>query len=213
MALNKLRKDREISTEENILVAAKKVFIEKGFYGTSTSDIAREAGVNKALLHYYYRSKERLFRQVFRQEIEDMADKIFLLLGGEIDLFEKIRLFIENLNAVYFSSPKLISFIVCEVNRNDSKVLDIIDSDLNKKIQTSLQYFDEQVSREVSEGSIKPIDSFTLFVDMFSLIQFPFSHKDILRSMHFGPEQIDIEVFLRQRSRHAADMIINSLKK
>ena len=85
--------EKDISTEEKILISASKVFTEKGFSGTRTRDIAEEAGINLALLNYYFRSKEKLFEQVMKVKIVLLFGKIIPIITSEkTNLEEKIDL-------------------------------------------------------------------------------------------------------------------------
>ena len=79
--------EKEISTEEKILEAASKVFTEKGFAGTRTRDIAEHAGINLALLNYYFRSKEKLFEQVMKAKCQ-----IIELSGHALSLEDMIAI-------------------------------------------------------------------------------------------------------------------------
>ena len=81
--------ENEISTEDKILLAASKVFTEKGFAGARTRDIADEAGINLALLNYYFRSKEKLFDQVMKVKIVLLFGKIIPIISNEKTTIEE----------------------------------------------------------------------------------------------------------------------------
>ena len=84
---------RLTETEQHILDAAKKVFIKRGFSGTRTQEIADEAGINKSLLHYYFRSKDKLFKAIFQEALGEIEREILTILDSDLELFEKIRFF------------------------------------------------------------------------------------------------------------------------
>jgi len=79
------------STEGTILEAAKKVFISHGFDGTSMQQIANEAGINKSLLHYYFRNKEKLFAAVFSYAFQNFIPQVQGILNSDISVFIKIE--------------------------------------------------------------------------------------------------------------------------
>src|SRR5436309_11093265 len=86
-----IKKDQ--SAEEKIIAAARKVFLSKGMDGARMQDIADEAGINKALLHYYFRSKDKLFEHIFMEVVAAFLPRIFAILESEATLFEKIEQF------------------------------------------------------------------------------------------------------------------------
>src|SRR2546425_901472 len=90
-SLLKLNFIKEETTENKILQAAKKVFITKGLDGARMQDIADEAGINKALLHYYFRSKDKLFEVIFMEAATSLFPKIVSILDEDISLFDKLR--------------------------------------------------------------------------------------------------------------------------
>src|SRR6187402_1350284 len=85
------------STEEKIKVAARKVFLKKGFSAARTRDIAEEAGINLALLNYYFRSKKKLFDEVMQEKIRTLIETIIPILNNPTSsLEEKIKLLVTN---------------------------------------------------------------------------------------------------------------------
>ena len=90
MVKNNLKK-KDNSTEDAILQVARKVFTQKGLSGARMQDIADEAGVNKALLHYYFQSKEKLFALIFDQEFEKFFSSLAVIISSDLGLFEKIK--------------------------------------------------------------------------------------------------------------------------
>ena len=113
---------REESTEEKILAAAKKVFLSKGMAGARMQDIADEAGINKALLHYYFRNKEKLFEVIFAAAAQQLFPTINSIFESDIPLFEKIEKFCEEYITVMIENPYLPLFVLYEMS-NDPKFL------------------------------------------------------------------------------------------
>src|SRR3982751_3647938 len=100
-----MRKD--LSTEEKILSAAKKAFLTKGMDGARMQDIADKAGINKALLHYYFRSKDRLFEMIFLEEARKFMPRIATIMLSELTLFEKIEKFVDQYIDTLSQNPLL----------------------------------------------------------------------------------------------------------
>ncbi len=119
--------EKELSTEEKILISASKVFTEKGFSGTRTRDIAEEAGINLALLNYYFRSKEKLFEQVMKAKIVLLFGQILPIITDEkTTLEEKIDLTTEKYIDILSKNPNLPVFVISEIQKKNSELTSII---------------------------------------------------------------------------------------
>ena len=100
-------KKKDQSTEERILASAKKIFVEKGMAGARMQDIADDAGINKAMLHYYFRSKEKLFEVIFKEAAARLFPTIASILNSDLPLFEKIRRFTNDYLEIVIENPFL----------------------------------------------------------------------------------------------------------
>ncbi len=118
------------SAEQKILEAAKQVFMENGLDGARMQDIADKAGINKALLHYYFRSKDKLFERIFVEEAQKFMPKVSTIMLSEISLFEKIEKFMSEYIDTLSQNPLLANFIMNEINRNPKEM---IKKDLGKQ--------------------------------------------------------------------------------
>ena len=114
------------STEKQILEAAQKVFVLKGFDGARMQEIADEAGINKSLLHYYFRSKENLFESIFIDAFMKVQANLADLVSSDRPFLEKIQNFIDLYLDILTANPYLPAFVSHEVNRNPEKILSII---------------------------------------------------------------------------------------
>ena len=106
------------STEELILAAAQAVFLEKGLAGARMQEIADRAGINKALLHYYFRSKEKLSVLIINRAVGELLPRLMTILETDYDLFEKIRQLAREYVTFLSHNSFLPLFIVNEANRN-----------------------------------------------------------------------------------------------
>ncbi len=113
------------STEERIKAAAAKIFMEKGFDGTTTRDIAKEAGLNSALMNYYFRSKEKLFAGVFSEMCELFFQGLTEILSKPLSFQDKILALIDHDFKIFRENPALSNFILNELHRNPDRLLDI----------------------------------------------------------------------------------------
>ncbi len=147
--------------EDQILEAAEELFIKNGFAGTSTTDIARKVGCNQALVHYYFRTKENLFEQIFLKKIEfslSCADKYRFTYNGD---FKQL---LEALITQYFSllceNRRLPFFILSELFINDKRREFIRRHIIENEHRQAVYYtFDKLVRNEVAQGRIRPIET------------------------------------------------------
>ncbi len=195
-------------TEGQILNAAKNVFQKKGMDGARMQEIADEAGINKAMLHYYYRSKQLLFEAVFTNAFSLLAPQLNKILNDDSSIEEKIKNFTHNYISFISKHPYLPNFIIQELNRNP-KFFEKIQQ--NKDFPT-LEKFNNQVKLEVEKGILKPIESEQLFINIISLNIFPFVATPLIK----GFLKIDEKGFkqlMEKRKTVLSEFIINSIKK
>ena len=207
MVKNNIKK-KDNSTEDAILQVARKVFTQKGLSGARMQDIADEAGVNKALLHYYFQSKEKLFALIFDQEFEKFFSSLAVIISSDLGLFEKIKqivgLDIERL--VQF--PDMPLFVINEVSRNP----DIMAKRLKPLQQKSvMETFQKQIAAEIQKGTIKSISAEQLLINIQSLSIFPFVAKPMLKKVLQKTEK-DYQEMIQVRKKELADFIINAIK-
>ena len=113
------------NTENQILKAAREVFIAKGYEGARMQEIADRAGINKALLHYYFRSKEKLFEAVFSEIAMNLFPAMKQLLEAEIGIKEKVTFFIKIYLKTLLENPFFLRILIIGIG---SKVLIISNS-------------------------------------------------------------------------------------
>jgi TetR/AcrR family transcriptional regulator len=200
--------DKE-NTEEKILEAAKAVFIEKGNDGTRMQEIADRAGINKSLLHYYYRSKEKLFGAVFKFAFAQFAPRIFSVINREDDFFSLIRSFVGVYIDIISKNPFIPLFILGEINKKNTGVfVNVIKSSgINPKM------FRERVRQEIENGNIREIDPNQLIINTIGLCVFPFIGRPLLQVILFDDNKKEFDHFLESRKKEVADFVINSIKK
>src|SRR5690606_17913886 len=115
-------KKPDISTEEKIIEAARKVFTQKGYAATRTRDIAEEAGINLALLNYYFRSKEKLFQLIMAEKVHQLFSVIFPIVNNdELTLEEKLEVMVENYINLLVAHPDLPLFVISEIKAHPDK--------------------------------------------------------------------------------------------
>jgi len=195
------------NTETEILNAAKEIFQLKGMAGARMQEIADKAKINKALLHYYYRSKQLLFEAVFKSAFTLLAPQLNKVLNDDSDLFEKIRRFTENYVSFVIKHPYLPNFVIQELNKNPEFVVKL----RSEKIFPSIDKFKLQVSDAIKQGVIKPIEAEQLFINIISLNIFPFIGEPLLMAL-VNVDKESYNKILQHRKTEVAEFIINSIK-
>lgn len=202
------KRDINIDTEKQILNAAENVFQQKGMDGARMQEIANEAGINKAMLHYYYRSKQLLFEAVFANAFSLLAPQLNKILNDDSSIEDKVKNFTYNYISFISKHPYIPNFVIQELNRNP-KFFDKLQQNPNFP---SFDKFKKQVAQEVEEGILKPIDGNQLFINIISLNLFPFTARPLIK----GFLKIDDKEFKKlmdKRKVEVSEFIINSIKK
>ena len=196
-------------TEEKIFESATEIFTEKGMDGARMQDIANHAGINKSLLHYYYRSKERLFNAVFEKIAEKMFEKFSPVLDPGLSLENKIRFFFrEHINFLQ-KNPKLPAFLLNEVNRNPSRIKRLIR---NLDIDLLWKKLEEQHKDELKKYNITIKSIPQIMTSIAAMSVFPFAAKGLIISL-LDELDIDFEDYLEERKEFAADFVIKAILK
>jgi AcrR family transcriptional regulator len=198
---------KDLSTEEKILSAAKKVFLAKGMDGARMQDIADEAGINKALLHYYFRSKDKLFEQIFLEVASSFLPRIFSILEAESTLFEKIERFCDEYISQIMKTPYVPIFILNEINRQPKTFLKKVLGN-NKPPIEKLQ---QQIRRDIKAGTIKPIEPIQLLMNVLSLCLFPFLACPMVQLIT-GMDNKQFNEMMERRKKEVPQLIINAIK-
>jgi len=181
-----MKKTKDISTEERIKVAARKVFHQKGYAGTRTRDIAEEAGINHAMLNYYFRSKEKLFEMVMMETMAQFFKGVNLMLNDEnTSLDEKIDLIVSNYVDLLLKEPELPTFILNEVRPNPQAFVE--QNPIKEALTHSV--LTRQYAEAVARGEVTEPNLMQAILNVIGLVIFPFIAKPILTSIINIPEE------------------------
>lgn len=199
---------RTDSAEQKILTAARKVFQSRGMHGARMQDIADRAGINKALLHYYFRSKDQLFEAVFKEAFQQLFSKFQVLAAPNLSFEEKIEQFVQGYIDVLLEHPFLPGFVIHEINQDPDKFerLFIPEGAISKNRKIL-----KLIGDELKLISGKPVDPRQFMVNTISLCIFPFAAKPMICKM-FGIKDPEFKKFISARKALIPSIIIQSVR-
>lgn len=204
---NKIQHDTELA----ILKAAEQEFLSKGFAGARTTSIAEAAGVTHAMLHYYFRTKAKLFDRVLGEKTKLLKAALINSLSGErASLEEMISKIIEGHLDFLAANPDLPRFLIGEMH-NDPDRARIFAVHLEKFAPLMLGNLQMKINEAVAGGKCRKTDARMLMLDIVSLNVFSFLAAPIVSAV-LGDLTADSEVFLRARKKENFDTIMRKLK-
>lgn len=197
-------------TERRILEAAVKEFSLKGFDGARTSVIVSEAGVTHAMLHYYFRSKEKLFQHIFQEKMKDiMSMMVTEIVYAHGDIRERLRKGIERHFDFLKANSTLPVFLVTTLNSRP-ELYDSLISGLLESFETRIAPIQHEFDKAAERGEIKPVDVVRLFGDIAALNVFPFIATSLFMAVTgYGASQR--EEFLALRKQETVDTIMKRI--
>lgn len=163
--------------EARIIQVAKSLFVEKGFTETSMSEIASRLGINRPGLHYYFRTKDRLFKAVFGMIVQSIMPKVLdILQKKEEPISERIRKIVDTYYDVFRENPSLPMFILKEMNRDVNYLIDTI---VELQAKMPLERLVESLQEEMAEGKLKPVPIRIVYFTFYSQLIYPFVTKKL----------------------------------
>lgn len=211
--LNGMSKERNNpnDTESRILQAAEREFFEKGYAGARTASIAEAAGVTHAMLHYYFRTKDKLFERIVSEKISILGNIIISAIGDEdLTLEDRIRQGIERHFDFIAANRDLPKFIVNEVlTRPD--VVEMIKCNIQSIVNNLLNSLQHEIDAYAAKGLCRQVNARMLLIDIVSLNVFPFMAAPIVLGA-IGDSYNSYDEFLALRKSGNVETILNKLK-
>jgi len=203
-----MEENKRDTTEEKILAAAQSVFIRKGMDGTRMKEIADEAGINKALLHYYFRSKQKLFEAIFNKAFAQILPDIINMVDSEKTFIEKLNIFIDNYFDLLMKNPFLPGFIIKEINRDSDLIVSVF-----KKQGINPSIFLEVAKQEMEKGKIRKMDPRELIINILAMCIFPFAARPLIEIIFFNNDEKAYQDFLIQRKNNVKEFVLKSINE
>ncbi|MBE6230845.1 MAG: TetR/AcrR family transcriptional regulator [Bacteroidales bacterium] len=205
--------ERNQNIEKRILWVAERLFLEKGFSGTSTTEIAKTVGCNQALIHYYFRTKEKLFWDVFAPKMEQVVEYLDAPLDESIDFIDRICNIVDFYFGILELDERLAPFIVNELIMNPGRWNKFRDRFLRSESRRmAFVRFEKMVDEEIAAGQIRQIKAIDLLIDIMSLTISAF----IVAPKGFANGECDSNLrkaYIDNRRQDIKAIIINGIKK
>ncbi|NIV12645.1 MAG: TetR family transcriptional regulator [Aliifodinibius sp.] len=199
---------KEIQTEQQILEAAKQIFQERGFAGARMQEIADEADINKSMLHYYFRSKDKLFQKVFQDSIRQFFPEILKVLHADLELTPKIEKLVETYYEMFRKHPHLPRFVIHEMNQHPDRFKEFVKN-MGFEIPEA---FVMQIRQEIESDSMLNIDPREFIINTIGLCVFPLIARPMIETV-FKMNNEQYQQFLEQRKNELPKFILNAVKK
>ncbi len=194
--MNENINSREQDTERRILEAAAKVFMMKGKLGTSMQDIADEAGINRTLLHYYYRKKDKLFDTVFEKVFSRVFPALVGIISSEMPFIEKLEKFVEVYTNLLHENPYLPIFIFQEISLNPERLVDTL-----KGIGFNPEFMIIEFESELEGSEMEGMDPRHLLANLMGMILFPYIGRSLFQTIAFQDNAQAYDQFLEDRKK------------
>lgn len=208
--------DKESSdTEARILDAAHRVFTRKGTAGARMQDIAEEAGVNQALLHYYFRSKDRLATEVFRRVATQLMPRVASTLVSDVPLADKIERIVHAYIDTIRERPFVPAYIVAELHHHPDRLIELLEQSLPAPpamvVGGMLARLQAQIDAEAAAGRLRPIAAPHLILNTIGLCVFPFLARPMI-AVALAADEAAFDRLLDERRRDLPGFILNALR-
>lgn len=205
------RKGERMTTEERILREAERIFLEKGYGGARTTEIAEAAGVTHAMLHYYFRTKDNLFDKVIEGKIGAVKDIMLgSLTDSSIPLFEKLKSIIETHQRFIAKNPELPRFIINEIFSKPDKFNEVINV-VKRNTPAAISLLQRQIDEYAEKGLCRRIDARMLILDIVSLNIFPIAAMPMVNVL-LGDNAESSEEFIERRIKENTETIMSKLR-
>ncbi len=201
-----MMKDESTNTEAIILEAARHVFIKSGFDGARMQEIANKAGINKALLHYYYRSKEKLFDRIFAESFKLMFEGIRECFATESSLEVVIRTFIPLYLKTIQENPFLPSFVMHEISNRPERLKQLM---IKGGVQP--KYIMRTIDEATKQGLIHPLTGGELMMSMVGICVVPIIGRPIFKSFFYNDSDEEYDHYLETREQRVVQFLFNAI--
>jgi len=200
--------DNKENTEDKIIDAAIVIFVDKGYDGSRMQEIADKAGINKALLHYYFRSKDKLFSRVFAHVFAEIIEALAVILDNSQTMEQLITDFVNVYIDFLKKKPYVPIFVLHEMHRNPEMIVNLVKSKgVNKNALIKL------LIKEGERDDIRNFNPIHIFINLMSMSIFPFVGAPLIKGFLFDGNDYLYDNFIDERKEHIVDFVKAAILK
>jgi len=197
----------QTETEQKIIVSAERLFYQKGKAGTSMQDIADDAGINRTLLNYYFRSKDQLFEAVFRDAMGRFLPELASLLNSDISFEDYVPALVDKVIDTMIANPQIPIFVLQELSSNPERMPHII-----KEMGIDPGKIIMKMEGGTEASPIPGMDPRQVIINLLSLCIFPFAAKPVLLDILFNGDNEAYIESMKDRKKYIP-MIIQMMSQ
>ena len=205
----------ERGTEDRILEAAHAVFLKRGTAGARMQEIADEAGVNKALLHYYFRSKDQLAEAVFRRALQALLPRALEVLHSDVELEDKVRGIVDLEIDILRANPFLPGYLLGELTHHPDRVEALWESVVGMKLgrmgEEVRATLGAQLEEAAESGRMRRLSPEHFLMNLISLVIFPFAAQPLLRRV-LDVDGEGFQELMEARREHVPEFFLNGMR-
>jgi TetR/AcrR family transcriptional regulator len=194
-------------SESSILETAKSVFLKRGYFGTRMQEIADSAGINKAMLHYYFRSKDKIFDAIFKESFNSIFPKILEILDSDEPFEQKIHSFFSRYIDILLKHPHIPGFVMHEIAHNPER----LKTFFQQHLADTPKKFVKQVKQEIDAGHIVKMDPRQIIVNILCLAVFPFAAKPLIQHV-LNLKDSDYKDFMLERKKILPEFVMRAIR-
>ena len=193
---------------EKIIEAARKLFVNKGFKGTTVRDIAAASDTNVAMVNYYFRSKHNLFEEIFNESFDLLTEKIFSIVSSDVSFFDMLNNWVDVYYDVLIENPQLPMFVIHEINQNPESLIKRLSTKEPHQLYIRLA---ERIKEEEEKGTIRETSVADFLLNMISLCMYPFMFSTVA-SLFLDMSENDYMDKMKSHKTYVKEFTINAIK-
>ena len=184
---------RNTETERLIKETAKKIFLVEGRIHATTEDIAQEAGIPRTSVHYYFRTRDLLFKHVFNEALSDLTARLNSVIESDLPFREKLENYIDICLSDASAHPYVETFVVTEIINQKFELVD-------KESPVRLKAFLKEIKTEMTKGVIPEMNPFQFILNLFALLTYPAIAAPLYKKL-FEIESQPYQKLLKERKQ------------
>lgn len=195
------------TTRDDIIESARSEFFAHGFDGARMQSIVDNTAVTKAMIHYYFDTKQKLYEAVYKESVANIFDGLMDVLNQDIPLFKKLEQLIEQCLRISEQHPEQLAFVITESERKAALLIPLF----RELYSSEISVFEKQLNEAADKYEIASVDVRHVLLNIFSLCFYPVLASEITRTMLKVESDGDMSKLAKSRKGVVLDTILNWL--